>query len=234
MTRPEYHVVSWRRVNAATAVFRKTMVGPLLLLVLLAFFLPSFPSAAAECPAKCMCFKTTVRCMYLNLDRIPDRISPTTTVLECIDLARYLIKVLRSYKVAMSLYLHEWSGTLPPFTFMSEEKNFLIVVYDSISTRPQPNLTRRFLSISDNTSTHISNPSVLDDQKMRLARADFNNNIIQENINYKNIKHKILFVAEARMGCLVVSCVINHHSISTCVPIIHEKVSNHTSTSSTI
>jgi hypothetical protein len=79
-----YHVVSRRRVDvvaAATAVFRKTMAAPLLLLLLLVLSLSSFPSAAAECPAKCMCFKTTVRCMFLHLDRIPDRISPATTVL---------------------------------------------------------------------------------------------------------------------------------------------------------
>ncbi|XP_008185071.1 LOW QUALITY PROTEIN: peroxidasin [Acyrthosiphon pisum] len=79
MTRPMHHVVCRRRVDAAAAVLRKTMV---LLLLLLVFSLSSFPLAAAECPAKCMCFKTTVRCMFLHLDRIPDRISPTTTVLD--------------------------------------------------------------------------------------------------------------------------------------------------------
>jgi len=79
MTRPMHHVVCRRRVDAAAAaVLRKTMV---LLLLSLVFSLSSFPSAAAECPAKCMCFKTTVRCMFLHLDRIPDRISPATTVL---------------------------------------------------------------------------------------------------------------------------------------------------------
>lgn len=78
MTRPLHQVVCRRRVDAAAVLRKKTMV---LLLLLLVFSLSSFPSAAAECPAKCMCFKTTVRCMFLHLDRIPDRISPATTVL---------------------------------------------------------------------------------------------------------------------------------------------------------
>jgi len=82
MTLSVHHVVRRRRVDAATAaVLPKTMVAPMSLLLLLVFSLSSFSSAAAECPAKCMCFKTTVRCMFLHLDRIPDRISPTTTVL---------------------------------------------------------------------------------------------------------------------------------------------------------
>lgn len=71
MTRPVYHVV-----------VAKTMAAlPLLLAVFLASSLPLFPGASAECPSKCLCFTTTVRCMFLKLDRIPDRISPTTTVL---------------------------------------------------------------------------------------------------------------------------------------------------------
>jgi len=79
------YVVSRCRVDAvaaATAVFRKTMAFPLLQFLLLVLSLSSFSSVTAECPAKCMCFKTTVRCMFLHLDRIPDRISPVTTVLD--------------------------------------------------------------------------------------------------------------------------------------------------------
>ncbi|KAJ8305375.1 hypothetical protein KUTeg_015920 [Tegillarca granosa] len=33
------------------------------------------------CPSKCVCFRTTVRCMYLQLDKIPTGIPPDTTVL---------------------------------------------------------------------------------------------------------------------------------------------------------
>ncbi|GBN05947.1 hypothetical protein AVEN_275332-1 [Araneus ventricosus] len=33
-----------------------------------------------ECPARCLCFRSTVRCMFLQLDKVPD-IPPETTVL---------------------------------------------------------------------------------------------------------------------------------------------------------
>jgi len=31
-----------------------------------------------QCPLRCLCFRTTVRCMFLNLDRIPNVGSETT------------------------------------------------------------------------------------------------------------------------------------------------------------
>ncbi|KAF0765589.1 peroxidasin [Aphis craccivora] len=141
MTRLVYHVVSRRRVDAATAVFRKTMVGPMLLLVLLAFFLPSFPSAAAECPAKCMCFKTTVRCMFLHLDRIPDRISPTTTVLSLSIM--YLIKVLRNMSVLNLTFKH--SRTI----FLSLTLIIVNCLYYSTT------LCIAFITYLSNSITHI-------------------------------------------------------------------------------
>jgi len=76
MTRPVHHVVRprGRAVVAAAA--------PPLVLLLVAFSLPSLPAVAdAGCPSKCLCFSTTVRCMFLHIDRIPDRISPATAVL---------------------------------------------------------------------------------------------------------------------------------------------------------
>ncbi|XP_021379773.1 peroxidasin homolog isoform X1 [Mizuhopecten yessoensis] len=35
-----------------------------------------------ECPTKCVCFRTTVRCMFLQLDTIPSPLPPDTTVLD--------------------------------------------------------------------------------------------------------------------------------------------------------
>ncbi|XP_050432514.1 peroxidasin [Adelges cooleyi] len=39
-------------------------------------------AAVHACPSKCLCFRTTVRCMFLQLDRMPDRIPTSTTVLD--------------------------------------------------------------------------------------------------------------------------------------------------------
>ncbi|XP_029346421.1 uncharacterized protein LOC100575370 isoform X16 [Acyrthosiphon pisum] len=73
--------------DAATAIFRRTMV--LLLLLLMFFFsLSSFPSVTAECPGKCKCkvefaFEIiNVYCSHQELDRIPDRIPPAIKLLD--------------------------------------------------------------------------------------------------------------------------------------------------------
>ncbi|CAI6349510.1 unnamed protein product [Macrosiphum euphorbiae] len=65
--------------TAAAAFLRRNMV---LQLMLLMFSLSSFPSVTAECPDKCTCVKSNVRCAYQELDRIPDLISPDTTDLD--------------------------------------------------------------------------------------------------------------------------------------------------------
>jgi len=64
---------------AAVTFLRRTMV--LLLLLLMFSSLWSFPLVNAECPDKCTCIGTNVRCSFQQLDRIPDRISPATTEL---------------------------------------------------------------------------------------------------------------------------------------------------------
>lgn len=51
------------------------MLAVLLLLVALTTGL-----ADAQCPARCLCFRTTVRCMFLQLDRVPE-VPPETTIL---------------------------------------------------------------------------------------------------------------------------------------------------------
>ena len=34
-----------------------------------------------QCPERCICFSTTVRCMFLELDAVPDNLAADTTVL---------------------------------------------------------------------------------------------------------------------------------------------------------
>uniref|UniRef100_A0AAV2JD50 LRRNT domain-containing protein n=1 Tax=Knipowitschia caucasica TaxID=637954 RepID=A0AAV2JD50_KNICA len=46
-------------------------------LLLLAHF---GPHLAQACPSRCLCFRTTVRCMHLNLESVP-AVSPQTTIL---------------------------------------------------------------------------------------------------------------------------------------------------------
>lgn len=38
------------------------------------------PPSALCCPSRCLCFRTTVRCMHLNLEAVP-AVSPLTTIL---------------------------------------------------------------------------------------------------------------------------------------------------------
>ncbi|XP_025414853.1 peroxidasin homolog [Sipha flava] len=90
MTRPMLLVL---RHRAAAAAASKTT---LLLLFLIASSL-SFTAVRAECPAKCMCFKTTVRCMFQQFDRIPGAISEDTTIL---DLRFNKIKEIRPKSLA--------------------------------------------------------------------------------------------------------------------------------------
>ncbi|XP_048386969.2 peroxidasin homolog isoform X1 [Stegostoma tigrinum] len=44
-------------------------------------FVAAFPTRSAACPSRCLCFRTTVRCMHLTLEHIP-AVSPQTTILD--------------------------------------------------------------------------------------------------------------------------------------------------------
>ncbi|GCC30637.1 hypothetical protein chiPu_0009089 [Chiloscyllium punctatum] len=44
-------------------------------------FVAAFPMRSAACPSRCLCFRTTVRCMHLMLEHIP-AVSPQTTILD--------------------------------------------------------------------------------------------------------------------------------------------------------
>uniref|UniRef100_A0A3Q2QIY6 Peroxidasin n=1 Tax=Fundulus heteroclitus TaxID=8078 RepID=A0A3Q2QIY6_FUNHE len=55
------------------------LCSPRLLLALLAL-IACGPQSALCCPSRCLCFRTTVRCMHLNLETVP-AVSPQTTIL---------------------------------------------------------------------------------------------------------------------------------------------------------
>lgn len=51
-----------------------------------------------NCPEKCVCIRgSTVRCMFLQLDRVPSGIPPTTTVL-------YVYKLIFKKILLLSMY----------------------------------------------------------------------------------------------------------------------------------
>lgn len=64
-------------LSGAIVLFSDRM-GPSLLLVAAAFGLAV--AASERCPPKCMCSKTTLRCMFLPIERVP-HIPRNTTIL---------------------------------------------------------------------------------------------------------------------------------------------------------
>uniref|UniRef100_A0A1A8LEU1 Peroxidasin homolog n=2 Tax=Nothobranchius pienaari TaxID=704102 RepID=A0A1A8LEU1_9TELE len=62
------------------AIRTRQHFSPRLLLASAAFFL-FFAQFAHSCPSRCLCFRTTVRCMHLNLEAVPV-VSPQTTILD--------------------------------------------------------------------------------------------------------------------------------------------------------
>ncbi|XP_073530329.1 peroxidasin homolog isoform X1 [Phyllobates terribilis] len=46
-----------------------------------AWILLAFPQQSSSCPSRCLCFRTTVRCMHLMLENVPT-VSPQTTILD--------------------------------------------------------------------------------------------------------------------------------------------------------
>ena len=55
---------------------------PLVFVVAAAAMMASFVPASAEirCPSRCLCFRSTVRCMFLELDQVP-AVPANTTIL---------------------------------------------------------------------------------------------------------------------------------------------------------
>ncbi|GFY51302.1 hypothetical protein TNIN_138911 [Trichonephila inaurata madagascariensis] len=60
-------------------------------LLLEALLLLADPSSG-QCPARCLCFRSTVRCMFLQLDQVPD-VPPETTVLLAKQVSLYASSV---------------------------------------------------------------------------------------------------------------------------------------------
>uniref|UniRef100_A0A2P2HZE6 Peroxidasin-like n=3 Tax=Hirondellea gigas TaxID=1518452 RepID=A0A2P2HZE6_9CRUS len=62
---------------------KKHRVMPLVLLVCVVVFIShaSLAQTNIRCPEKCLCFRTTVRCMFVQLNAIP-RVPPETTILD--------------------------------------------------------------------------------------------------------------------------------------------------------
>uniref|UniRef100_A0AAQ5Y2R0 Ig-like domain-containing protein n=1 Tax=Amphiprion ocellaris TaxID=80972 RepID=A0AAQ5Y2R0_AMPOC len=56
------------------------LLSPCLLAVAL-LVLANGPQSVLCCPSRCLCFRTTVRCMHLNLETVP-AVSPQTTILD--------------------------------------------------------------------------------------------------------------------------------------------------------
>lgn len=75
---------SWRSVLcsahcSAMALRVDQLFSPCLLAVAL-LLLAEGPQVTLCCPSRCLCFRTTVRCMHLNLETVP-AVSPQTTIL---------------------------------------------------------------------------------------------------------------------------------------------------------
>lgn len=67
-------VQNQRKYTPANTMLVKSAVVPGFLLFLL---LPDF---SCSCPSRCLCFRTTVRCMHLMLENIPE-VPPQTNIL---------------------------------------------------------------------------------------------------------------------------------------------------------
>lgn len=63
-----------RKIHSSNTMLLK----PSALLGFLCFLL--LPASSRSCPPRCLCFRTTVRCMHLMLETIPD-IPPQTSIL---------------------------------------------------------------------------------------------------------------------------------------------------------
>lgn len=69
------------RTSGSVRIKRSSILIALVCSVyLFAILSPSQGQVTAQCPLRCLCFRTTVRCMFLHLEKVPD-IPEDTTVL---------------------------------------------------------------------------------------------------------------------------------------------------------
>jgi peroxidase len=58
----------------------KVLLGTAMVFVMIAMGLMVPVSGEIRCPSRCLCFRSTVRCMFLELDQVP-AVPPNTTIL---------------------------------------------------------------------------------------------------------------------------------------------------------
>ncbi|XP_014065781.1 peroxidasin isoform X2 [Salmo salar] len=141
----------------------------------------SGPQPVYSCPSRCLCFRTTVRCMHLNLETVP-AVAPSTTIL---DLRFNKIKDLQSgsfkrLKNLNTLLLNNnHIRRIPRGTFEDlENLKYLYLHFNNIeSLEPEsftqlPKLERLFLH--NNRITHLVLGTFSHLQSMKRLRLDSN------------------------------------------------------------
>uniref|UniRef100_A0A8C1CWW3 Peroxidasin n=1 Tax=Cyprinus carpio carpio TaxID=630221 RepID=A0A8C1CWW3_CYPCA len=154
---------------------------PCFLSVLGVFLLSSGPQRVFSCPSRCLCFRTTVRCMHLNLESVP-AVLPQTTIL---DLRFNKIKDLqpgsfRRLKNLNTLLLNNnHIRRIPRGAFEDlENLKYLYLHFNNIeSLEPEsfshlPKLERLFLH--NNRITHLALGTFSHLQSMKRLRLDSN------------------------------------------------------------
>uniref|UniRef100_A0A8C9STS3 Peroxidasin n=1 Tax=Scleropages formosus TaxID=113540 RepID=A0A8C9STS3_SCLFO len=139
------------------------------------------PRVALSCPSRCLCFRTTVRCMHLMLESVP-AVSPQTTIL---DLRFNKIKDIqpgsfRRLKNLNTLLLNNNQIRRIPRAAFEDLENlkYLYLHFNNIETlEPQsfdhlPKLERLFLH--NNRITHLVPGTFSHLQSMKRLRLDSN------------------------------------------------------------
>ncbi|XP_055720413.1 peroxidasin isoform X2 [Salvelinus fontinalis] len=162
------------------ALWTGQVLSPFVVAVALILF-ASGPQPVYSCPSRCLCFRTTVRCMHLNLETVP-AVAPSTTIL---DLRFNKIKDLQSgsfkrLKNLNTLLLNNnHIRRIPRGTFEDlENLKYLYLHFNNIeSLEPEsftqlPKLERLFLH--NNRITHLVLGTFSHLQSMKRLRLDSN------------------------------------------------------------
>ncbi|XP_021440239.2 peroxidasin isoform X2 [Oncorhynchus mykiss] len=162
------------------ALWTGQVLSPFVVAVAL-ILVASGPQPVYSCPSRCLCFRTTVRCMHLNLETVP-AVAPSTTIL---DLRFNKIKDLQSgsfkrLKNLNTLLLNNnHIRRIPRGTFEDlENLKYLYLHFNNIeSLEPEsftqlPKLERLFLH--NNRITHLVLGTFSHLQSMKRLRLDSN------------------------------------------------------------
>ncbi|KAM4693347.1 peroxidasin homolog isoform 2-T2 [Discoglossus pictus] len=144
-------------------------------------FLFALPQQTSSCPSRCLCFRTTVRCMHLMLESVPT-VSPQTTIL---DLRFNRIKEIqagafRNLKNLNTLLLNNNQvKRIPSGAFQDlDNLKYLYLHFNQIETlEPEsfhhlPKLERLFLH--NNKITHLVPGTFSQLESMKRLRLDSN------------------------------------------------------------